>query len=1011
MKKPDWQKLAAASADPARVKHFLAALAATDAGPRLEKYSADQMRVVVALLSGSQALGNLLVANPGWLAVLDLDQLKFPRRAEGVRREIEGGLKPKLETRDYAGALAGLRRFKQREMLRIAARDLARLSNVVEITREISDLADACLEAVWRICRPQFIGRFGQPFHQDADGNWRRTEFCVLGLGKLGGQELNYSSDVDVLFLYSDEGEVFKAPPVKNKTQRATMSNRQFFSKLAEAFIAEVSRVTPDGMLFRVDLRLRPEGDAGPLCRSLDSYENYYTEWGQTWERMMLIKTRGVAGDESLAGEFLEMIQPFRFPGTMGSDVLHEIAAVKDRIEKEIVRVEDLKRNVKLGRGGIREIEFVAQSLQILHAGRLPFLQTAQTLPCLAKLAQYQLLAEADAQQLDAAYRFLRDVEHRLQMEDNQQTHVIPTDPPAQQRLAGLMGFKSLAVFEAALQRHTGNVRRVYDQLLKADMPKSAHAILPPGFDDAAAEWKDLLEAHSFRDPENAFRLLKEFAEGPGYVHVSPRTTELARQLILKFLALCPNKSRTGFQPVPALETKAGKDQDRLEARPTLSDPDRVVTRLDSYLEAYGSHAALLEMWYGNPAAFELVLLLFDRSEFLAEAAIRTPDLIDDFVAGGRLRQRKTTPEILKDLRHGLDDEDQFLWLRRYHEAEQMRLGLRDILGLADFEQNLAELSALADACLQYALEVVMRKHKIKTPPFVIIGLGKLGGCEIDYGSDLDILFVTDAPASALPKLQRLAVEVMELLSRRTEQGMVFHTDARLRPDGEKGLLVNTLAAYENYYRERAQLWEIQALTRTRPVAGNFALGEKFQKLAAKLTNFWKTSSVGAEVTSLASDAKSKTTPYIVSCTPDWKKQIHQMRLRIEKERTPPGQDNLAIKTGKGGLMDAEFIAQTLCLENGWQEANTLCAFERAREAGVLPDAEKLLDNYRKLRRVEGVLRRWSYQGETVLPDDAAPYYRVSVRCGFASSEEFGKSLAKWRKAVREVYQKVFRFD
>ena len=998
MKKPDWQKLAAASADPARVRHFLALLAATEAGPQLEKYSADQIRVVVALLSGSQALGNLLVANPGWLSVLDLEQLKFPRRADGVRREIEDGLKPKLEARDYAGALAGLRRFKEREMLRIAARDLARLSDVVEITREISDLADACLDAVWRICRPQFIGRFGQPFHQDADGNWQRTEFCVLGLGKLGGQELNYSSDVDVLFLYSDEGEVFKAPPVKNKTQRATMSNRQFFSKLAEAFIAEVSRVTPDGMLFRVDLRLRPEGDTGPLCRSLESYENYYTEWGQTWERMMLIKARGVAGDESLAGEFLEMIQPFRFPGSISSDVLHEIAAVKDRIEKEIVGAEELERNVKLGRGGIREIEFVAQSLQILHAGRLPFLQTAQTLPCLAKLAQYQLLAEADAQQLDAAYRFLRDVEHRLQMEDNQQTHVIPADRPAQQRLAGLMGFKSLAEFEAALQRHTGNVRRVYDQLLKADAPKSAHAVLPPGFDGAEAEWKNLLAAHSFRDPETAFRLLKEFAEGPGYVHVSPRTTELARQLILKFLALCPKKS-------PSPKSTSPKP---CRNPPILSDPDRVVTRLDSYLEAYGSHAALLEMWHGNPAAFELVLLLFDRSEFLAEAAIRTPDLIDDFVAGGRLRQRKTAPEILKDLRHGLDDEDQFLWLRRYHEAEQMRLGLRDILGLADFEQNLAELSALADACLQYALEVVMRKNKIKTPPFVIIGLGKLGGCEIDYGSDLDILFVTDAPAKALPKLQRLAVEVMDLLSRRTEQGMAFHTDARLRPDGEKGLLVNTLAACGNYYRQRAQLWEIQALTRTRPVAGNFALGEKFQKLAATLTNFRKSSFAGAEATRLASDTKSKTTPYVVAYTPDWKKQIHQMRLRIEKERTPPGQDDLAIKTGKGGLMDAEFIAQALCLENGWQEANTLRALERAREAGVLPDAEKLLDHYRKLRRVEGILRRWSYEGETVLPDDPAPYYRVSVRCGFPSPEEFRKALAKWRRAVREVYEKFF---
>jgi glutamate-ammonia-ligase adenylyltransferase len=600
-------------------------------------------------------------------------------------------------------------------------------------------------------------------------------------------------------------------------------------------------------------------------------------------------------------------------------------------------------------------------------------------------------------------------------MEDNQQTHVIPADRPAQQRLARLMGFQSLAKFETALQRHTGNVRRVYDQLLKADAPKAAHAVLPPGFDGAEAEWKSLLAAHSFRDPETAFRLLKEFAEGPGYVHVSPRTTELARQLILKFLALCPEKRRTGFQPVPASEMRIGKrDGDRLEARPTLSDPDRVVTRLDSYLEAYGSHAALLEMWHGNPAAFELVLLLFDRSEFLAEAAIRTPDLIDDFVAGGRLRLRKTAPEILKDLRHGHGDEDQFLWLRRYHEAEQMRLGLRDILGLADFEQNLAELSALADACLQYALEVVMRKNKIRTPPFVVIGLGKLGGCEIDYGSDLDLLFVTDAPAKALPKLQRLAVEVMELLSRRTEQGMVFHTDARLRPDGEKGLLVNTLAAYGNYYRQRAQLWEIQALTRTRPVAGNFALGEKFQKLAAKLTDFSK---VGQASSLSPSQQKREKRDRLEACptlpvcfVPDWKKRIHQMRLRIEKERTPHGRDDLAIKTGKGGLMDAEFIAQALCLENGWQEANTLRALERAREAGALPDAEKLLDNYRKLRRVEGILRRWSYEGETVLPDDPAPYYRVSVRCGFESPEKFGRALTKWRRAIREVYARVFPF-
>ena len=730
----------------------------------------------------------------------------------------------------------------------------------------------------------------------------------------------------------------------------------------------------------------------------------------------MLIKARGVAGDESLAAEFLEMIQPFRFPPSLSADVLREVAAVKDRIEKEVVGADELERNVKLGRGGIREIEFIAQSLQILHAGKLPFLQTAQTLPCLAKLARYKLLAEEETQQLDAAYRFLRDVEHRLQMEENQQTHTIPTDRPAQLRLARLMGFASLAEFEAARQMHTGNVRRVYDRLLKAELPP-APAGLPPEFDGAEEEWKRLLAAYSFRDPETAFRLLKEFAEGPGYVHVSPHTTELARQLILKFLALCPQNKSAVHSPK---STVHGSKPKVSSPSAILSDPDRVVTRLDSFIEAYGTRTALFEMWHGNPAAFELMLLLLDRYEFLAEAAIRDPDLIDDFVAGGRLRQRKMAPEVLKDLRHGLEDKDQFFWLRRYHEAELMRLGLREILGLADFEQNLAELSALADACLQYALEVVMRKNKIRSPPFVVIGLGKLGGCEIDYGSDLDLLFVTDARAKELPKLQRLAVEVKELLSRRTEQGMVFHTDARLRPDGEKGLLVNTLAAYEEYYRQRAQLWEIQALTRTRPVAGNFALGEKFQKLAATLTNFSRVSKIKNRRGELCEPptqsgrrgtppSETKNAAGLPACfTPDWKRQIHQMRLRIEKERTPRDQDDLAIKTGRGGLMDAEFIAQALCLENGWQEANTLRAIERGRDAKVLPDSDKLLENYRHLRRVEGILRRWSYEGETVLPDDPAPYYRVSVRCGFATPEEFGKALAKWRRAIRAVYEKVF---
>lgn len=984
MKNPVWTNAIKSCADPQRARRFLELLAATSAGTALQAPSAEQARIFAALFSGSQALSNLLVARPEWLGALEPDVLRFPRRKQGLRNEVSRWLKPLLAASDLGAALPHLREFKQREMLRIAGRDLARLGKLPEIVQEISDVADVCLDAVWQVCYRQLAGRYGQPWHQDAGGQWQPTAGCVLGMGKLGGQELNYSSDVDVIFAYSEEGSVFKELPVKGEPSQSALTNHQFFNRLAEAFIAEVSRMAPEGVLYRIDLRLRPEGDAGPLSRSLAGYENYYAQWGQTWERMMLIKARGVAGDATLAAEFLELIQPFRYPRSINESVPREVVAMKGRIENEVVKADELERNVKLGRGGIREIEFVVQAQQLLRAGRQPFLQGAQTLPLLAKLVQYELLSAGESKMLAEAYCFLRDVEHRLQMEDNLQTHTIPSDRPARERLARLMGFPALGEFESARLAHTGNVRRIFDRLLKADAQEGeAASPFPRQFEGAEAEWKKLLAEHAFKDVDKAFRVLREFVEGPGYIHVSPRTSQLAHELLPKLFALCP-QPRSGVSTADSLKPAQ-------TANAPLSDPDRVVTRLDSFISAYGARSTLFELWNRNPAIFELLVLLFDRSEFLAELAIRTPDLVDELVISGRLRQRKSAEETLRDLRHGLADEDQRLWLRRYHQAELMRIGLRDILGLADFEQYLTELSGLADACLQYALEVVLRKQKLKTPPLVIIGLGKLGGAEIDYGSDLDVLFVADSRAKNLSGLGSLALEVLDLLSARTEQGVVFRTDARLRPDGEKGLLVNKLSAYEEYYRQRGQLWEIQSLTRTRPVAGDLKLGAQFQILAATLTNFRRPAlPLGAYGT-------------------DWKQKIYQMRMRIEKERTPPGKDDLAIKTGKGGLMDAEFIAQALCLDHGWQEANTLRALERGRADAVLPEAEKLIENYRQLRRLEGILRRWSYEGETVLPDDPAPYYRVSVRCGFATPDAFRAALAGWRCAIREVYLKVFQ--
>jgi [glutamine synthetase] adenylyltransferase / [glutamine synthetase]-adenylyl-L-tyrosine phosphorylase len=960
-----WKKALQASADPARVRHVLEGLAQTTAGAWLSTVSPETARVACALFAGSQWAGDLLGKHPDWLPEI-IEGIGFPRRKEGLKREVEPWLGEPFEA-----ALTQLRLFKQREMLRMAARDLGRLANAAQITAEISQLADICLRSVLRLSLSRLESKFGRPCHKDADDNWTPTEFAVLGLGKLGGEELNYSSDVDLMFVYTDEGSVFRDPPRTRAAPPRSLSTHEYYKRLAQSFVSEVARQTPEGTLYRIDLRLRPEGDAGPLVRSLPSYENYYAQWGQTWERMMLIKARGVAGAESLAAEFLETVQPFRYPRSLSEDVLREIAGMKERTENEVVKSGELDRNVKLGRGGIREIEFVAQTLQLLHAGRVPFLQGRQTLPTLEKLVEYNFLERAEAEALQSAYLFLRDVEHRLQMENNLQTHTIPAEAKPRQRLARSMGFKTASAFEKARAERARHIRASFDRLLRPATPSAKSAApFPREFQGHEPEWKDVLSRHAFKDPERSLRLMNEFVNGPGYVHISRRTVDLGFQLVPRLLALCPSS---------ALRRTPSKQN-------VLSDPDRVLARLDSFITAYGARAMLFEMWAANPSLFELLLWLFDRSEFLAERAIRTPDLVEHLVLSGRLRRRKDAAETLSELRHGKKDPDQKLWLRKYHQAELMRIGLREILGLADMEQHEEELTALAEACLQYALEVVLAQRRQKSTPFAIIGLGKLGGRELNYGSDLDITFVAANKTRDLPKWQQVAVDVMDMLSATTELGTTFEIDARLRPDGEKGLLVNTLAAYEDYYRHRAHLWELQALSRSRHVAGQAPLGAEFEALVVKLTR-----------SARKGDA-------------NWKGEIVKMRSRIEKERTPPGQDALAIKTGSGGLMDAEFIAQTACLEHAWHEPNTLRALERAADQRVLSksDASRLIENYRALRRVEAILRRWSYEGETVLPADPAPFYRVSVRCGFDSPEQFRDAVAGCRKAIREVYNRFF---
>ncbi|RME90469.1 MAG: bifunctional [glutamate--ammonia ligase]-adenylyl-L-tyrosine phosphorylase/[glutamate--ammonia-ligase] adenylyltransferase [Verrucomicrobia bacterium] len=970
---------------PEWAERHLAMVEEADADGRLAGADPEQARILAALLSGSRIAAERLRRRPEWLEVLlDVEGMKRPRRRAVLRREVEAALGPRIEQGDYTGALNWLRSFRARESTRIAARDLAGLAGLPAITEELSDLADVCLEAVYQICWRRLVGRLGEPWHQGADGEWQRTAFSVIGLGKLGGRELNYSSDVDLMFLYEEEGWVFREPPEPGAEAGRRPPSHEFFRRLAGMIAEEVGRATAEGQLYRVDLRLRPEGDAGPLARSLDSCETYYAQQAQVWERLMLMRARGVAGDTNLAGEFLELIQPFRYPRHVNPACLQDISRMKLRLETEIVRSEALHRNIKLGRGGIREVEFVVQSLQLLHAGRTPFIAEPRILPALDRLTRYGLLSQPEARALAEAYTFYRNLEHRLQMAEEKQTHTLPEDENAVRRLARLMGFADEDAFRDVLAGHQQRVREIYDRVLPSPAGEEAGQ-LPP-LEEGREQWLALLQERRFRDPERAWRMVQEWIDGPGHGLVTPATREAARMLLEKFLERCPRQ-----EDLEALRRQAGPDGDP-EAK-WLSDPDRVLARLLHYMQAYGSRAGLLDTWRSNLGLFELMLWLFDRSEFLAELSLSEPDLVESLARGGYLVRSKTAAQTLEELRLGRDEPDARSWLRRYHRAEFMRIGLRDILGLADFEQHMSELSALAEACLAYAMEVLGDRHGGAGLPVAVIGLGKLGGGELNYGSDLDVLLVAADEAPDPAGLQRVGAELMDLIAARTEHGVAFELDLRLRPDGEKGLLVPSLSACESYYTRRAWLWEIQALSRARPVAGDPEVGRRFMELVQRCIDF-----------------REPDPRRVKAMQPDWRLEMVRMRQRIERERVKPGHEPLAFKTGAGGLVDAEFIAQAICLGRGWLEPNTGRALERAGREGALPPelAAKLLENYRRLRRIEAILRRWSYEGETELPVDPAARYRVAVRCGFGAAEDLLAAVARYRAHIREVYREFF---
>ncbi len=919
-------------------------------------------KLLADALGASQAISDSLARHPEFLDWLVADDhLDHPRALSALEFDARAILELAPTT---AGKLAALRRFKRREMLRIGLRDLSGQAIVDQTVLDLSNLADVCLRRVYDIHWRELTERLGTPNPPD---------FAIIGLGKLGGQELNYSSDIDPIFLCGSDGDIMR-------DGRRVMSNRQFFTKLAEAIVASVSARAADGDLFRVDLRLRPEGKAGPLVSSVEACEAYYASRGETWERMMLIKARWVAGSRELVHEFLETINPFRYPRFLNEAVIGEVGAIKQRIEREVVGDGRLTRHVKLGVGGIREIEFIVQTLQLLRAGQNPFLQTASTLTALEKFVTYGGLPAGQANDLASAYCFLRNVEHRLQMEAGLQTHTIPANRHAVLRLARTLGFRTIAAFEKELVRHTGRVREIYERLLAAPVHKGRERWQRMFEDESRQpEFVKALADAGFQRAEAAAKTLYEMARGPGYVHVSARTSELFSRILPEIVRAVNPRSIVEHQAEGGGTTIAG-----------LAEPDEALKQLQRFVESYGSRAVLFEILASNPKALELLLRLFDNSRFLAEVVVREPDLFEEVTRPDILRRHKTREEVLAEIRDIRGDLKPDAWLRIYKRAELLRSGVRDVLGLANLDQVHDELSTLAEACVDFAVPACAKEMRKTRLPFAVIGMGKFGGHELGYGADLDVLFVTRGGVTQTHAAVVLANRLLAFMSAATDEGAVFSMDSRLRPDGIKGVVAPALDVYAAYFAKRAMLWEKQSLTKSRFIAGDAKLGADFMRLVEK-------------------------TIYAKPIGDDGMREIAKMRQRIETQRTEGRARELNFKTGPGGIIEVEFLVQALQLRHGAahpavRHPHTLEALAALGEAGALPadDARHLREDYMLLRRTELVLRRLHNAPVSALPASPGEQAALACRLGSPSLEDFWGLYRAARQRVRTVWEKVF---
>ncbi len=843
--------------------------------------------------------------------LLPPESLDGPYTRERMTRELADAAPA-----DEAALARALRRLRQRVMVHVMARDLGRLADLAEVTGTVTTLAEACIAFALDWLDADLASRFGEPI--DAAGV--RQRLMVVGMGKLGGGELNVSSDIDLIFVYPEDGETRGARSV---------SVHEYFSRLGRRLIGALNETTEDGFVFRVDMRLRPYGESGPLAVSLDMLEEYFTAQGRAWERYAWVKARVLTGDRT--DDIMALATPFVFRRHLDFSAIQSMRELHAEISAQ-VRRRDMEDNIKLGRGGIREIEFTVQVFQLIRAGRDSRLRERATLRALRLLVESRVLPAEALDELTEAYRFLRDLEHRLQYLDDQQTQELPRNEADREAVARAMGFPSLAAFGEALAAHRTVVARHFGAIFAGGAQGEDDALsagLRAGGDDAGV--LEALGALAFGDPASTLAKIRQLRAGSRYAQMSAQAQGRLDQLL-------PRLVRAAARHAP---------------------PDATLERLLRIVESIGRRESYIALLVEYPQALDAVAKLASLSAWACEYLARHPMLLDELIDPRQIGEPEWEPldralAAMLERDHG-NIEAQMDRLRHFRHSQTFRLLVLDLAGALTLEHLSDHLSDLAVLLLRHCLRLTWDRlptRHLDEPRFAVVAYGKLGGKELGYESDLDIIFLYDDDApNAGENYARLAQRLNGMLNSHTGAGTLYETDLRLRPDGVSGLLVSRIEAFEEYQRHTAWPWEHQALTRARFVAGDATLGERFEALRCEILR----------------------TPRDPA---GLREAVLSMRAKM-REGHPNTSGQFDLKHDPGGIVDVEFSVQYLVLAHAHAHPEltgnlgNIALLLMAERLGLIPApaGSAAADAYRTFRRQQHALRLRGERYARVPPD------------------------------------------